>query len=164
MKYQTTVNNKTYEIDIQNDGNLVVNGVHRKVDFQALAPALYTILAEGLSHELTIEERDGRIEVLMSGKLYTTTVLDERALIIAQRSGGLVPEDGVIQIKAPMPGLIVAVKVEAGQEVKAGQTVVILESMKMQNELKSPRDGVIGQVNVSGGETVEQNKVLVTIT
>lgn len=164
MKYQTIINNKKYDIDIQKDGSLVVNGTVRKVDFQALGPSMYTILAEGLSHELTIEERDGSVEVLMRGKLYTTKVMDERALIMAQRTGGLTAESGLIQIKAPMPGLIVAVKVEPGQEVKAGQTVVILESMKMQNELKSPRDGVIDQVNVSGGQTVEQNKVLVTIT
>jgi len=62
-----------------------------------------------------------------------------------------------------MPGLIVSVRVEVGETVKAGQTVVILESMKMQNELKSPRDGVVQKVNVGPGQSVEQNKVLVTI-
>jgi biotin carboxyl carrier protein len=59
--------------------------------------------------------------------------------------------------------LIVAVKVEVGQDVKAGQTVVILESMKMQNELKAPRDGIVQSVHVQAAQSVEQNKPLVTI-
>jgi len=62
-----------------------------------------------------------------------------------------------------MPGLIVAVRVEMGQAVKAGDTVVILESMKMQNELKAARDGTVTNLNVQPGQTVEQNKVLMTI-
>lgn len=164
MKYLTTINNKSFEIDIQPDGSLTVNGEKRDVDFRALGPAMYSILAENVSHELTIEQRDGDIEVLMRGRLYTSTVLDERALLMAQRSGGLAAESGELKLKSPMPGLIVAVRVESGQEIKAGQTIIILESMKMQNELKAPRDGVVGTVQVQPGQTVEQNKVLVTIT
>jgi biotin carboxyl carrier protein len=59
--------------------------------------------------------------------------------------------------------LIIAIKVELGQAVKAGETLIILESMKMQNELKAARDGVISSINVQAGQTVEQNKVMITI-
>src|SRR5690349_11212695 len=141
MKYVTTVNNKRFEIEILADGSITVDGKKRDVDFRALGPAMYSILAENVSHELTIEERDDEIEVLMRGRLYSNHVLDERALLMAQRSGGMASESGEINIKSPMPGLIVAVKAEVGQEVKTGDTVVILESMKMQNELKAARDG-----------------------
>lgn len=164
MKYVTTINNKSFEIEIQPDGSLLVNGERRAVDFRALGPAMYSILAQNVSHELTIEQREGEVEVLMRGRLYTSKVLDERALLMAQRSGGLAAESGELKLKSPMPGLIVAVRVESGQEIKAGQTVVILESMKMQNELKAPRDGMVSNVHVQPGQTVEQNKVLVTIT
>ncbi|MBA3870299.1 MAG: acetyl-CoA carboxylase biotin carboxyl carrier protein subunit, partial [Anaerolineae bacterium] len=135
----------------------------REVDFRALGPAMYSILAENVSHELTIEERDDEIEVLMRGRLYSNRVLDERALLMAQRSGTFGNDSGEINIKSPMPGLIVAVRVELGQEVKAGDTVIILESMKMQNELKAARDGVVTNVQIQAGQTVEQNKVLMTI-
>lgn len=163
MKYVTTVNNKKFEIEILADGSITVDGKKREVDFRALGPAMYSILAENVSHELTIEQREDEIEVLMRGRLYSNRVLDERALLMAQRSGGLLGDTGEINIKSPMPGLIVAVRVEIGQAVKAGDTVVILESMKMQNELKAVRDGTVGSVNVQPGQTVEQNKVLVTI-
>jgi len=90
-------------------------------------------------------------------------VLDERALLMAQRTGGFANDTGEVNIKSPMPGLIVAVRVELGQTVKAGDTVVILESMKMQNELKASKDGTVGTVHVQPGQTVEQNKILLTI-
>jgi biotin carboxyl carrier protein len=62
-----------------------------------------------------------------------------------------------------MPGLVVAIPVEEGQPVKKGQVLLILESMKMQNELKSPRDGTIGRVRVKPGETVEQKQTLLSV-
>ena len=163
MKYVTTINNKTFEIEIQRDGSLLVNGERREVDFLALGPSLYSILMDGRSHELVIEEREDDIEVLLRGKLYSGTVLDERAQLMAERSGGMISETGEMSIKAPMPGLVALVPVEVGQEVRAGQTVIVLESMKMQNELKSPRDGVVQHINVTAGQSVEQNKILVTI-
>jgi len=163
MKYVTTVNNKRFEIEILADGSITVDGKKRDVDFRALGPAMYSILAENVSHELTIEEREDEIEVLMRGRLYSNHVLDERALLMAQRTGGFANDTGEVNIKSPMPGLIVAVRVELGQTVKAGDTVVILESMKMQNELKASKDGTVGTVNVQPGQTVEQNKILLTI-
>jgi biotin carboxyl carrier protein len=62
-----------------------------------------------------------------------------------------------------MPGLVVAVLIEEGQEVKKGQVMLILESMKMQNELKAPRDGVMGRVRVKAGESVEQRQTLLSV-
>lgn len=164
MKYVTTVNGKSFEIEIEADGSLTVNGQKRSVDFRELAPSMYSILAENTSHELTIEHRDGEIEVLVRGRLYSSQVLDERALLMAQRSGGVMGDSKEASVKCPMPGLIVLVPVEVGQSVTKGQTVVILESMKMQNELKAPRDGVVLAVHVQPGQSVEQNKILVTIS
>jgi biotin carboxyl carrier protein len=62
-----------------------------------------------------------------------------------------------------MPGLVVAVLIEEGQEVKKGQVMLILESMKMQNELKAPRDGTMGRVRVKAGESVEQKQTLLSV-
>jgi biotin carboxyl carrier protein len=164
MKYVTTINDKKFEIEILNDGTVLVNGEKRAVDFHSLGPSLYSILMETYSYDVVIEERNETIEVLMRGRAYTGRVLDERAQMMASRHGGLMTESGEISIKAPMPGLIVAIPVTEGQQVSAGQTVAVLESMKMQNELKTPRDGTVQRVSVAAGERVEQNKVLVTIT
>ncbi|MEP7291701.1 MAG: biotin/lipoyl-containing protein, partial [Chloroflexota bacterium] len=160
MKYVTIINDTRFEIEIEKDGSLKVNGEPREVDFLKLGPALYSILMDHRSYEVVIEEREGDYEVLMQGRLYSGQVLDERAQLLATRRGGLDADTGELSIKAPMPGLIVAIPVSEGQEVKKGQTLVILESMKMQNELKTPRDGTVQRISVQAGHTVEQNKLL----
>ncbi|MCU0497811.1 MAG: biotin/lipoyl-binding protein [Anaerolineae bacterium] len=163
MKYITTINDKKFEIEIRNDGSVWVNGESRDVDFLALNNSLYSIIMENRSHEVVVEERDGAYEVLVSGRLYNGTVLDERSQLMRSRRGGLEADSGEISIKAPMPGLIVAIPVSEGQEVKSGQTLLILESMKMQNEIKAPRDGTVHRISVQQGETVEQKRVMVTL-
>ncbi len=163
MKYVTIINDQKFEIEIDNNGRVFLNGKERAVDFLPLDENLYSIVANNESYEIVVEERDGETQVLMRGKLYSGKVMDERALLMASRAGGLGEDTGEISIRAPMPGLVVAVPVEEGQEVKKGQTVVILESMKMQNELKAPRDGTVHRIGVTAGQSVEQKKVLITI-
>jgi biotin carboxyl carrier protein len=165
MKYKTTVNGKTFDIDINAEGELRVNGELRHADFVPLGDTLFSVIRETLSHELIIEPLNSReLDIVMNGRQYQVNVLDERAMLMGIRKGDAASEGGEISVKAPMPGLIVAVTVEEGHEVTRGQTVVILESMKMQNELKSPRDGVVQRISVKAGETVEQNKILITLT
>ncbi len=163
MRYVTTINGQKFDIEITNDGNLLVNGEKRDVNFLALGPSQYSVIMQTKSHEVVVDERNGEVEVLMGGRLFTGKVLDERAQLLSMRRGGTVADTGEISIKSPMPGLIAAIPVTEGQAVKAGETVIILESMKMQNELKTPRDGVVARVSVQPQQSVEQGKVLVTI-
>lgn len=164
MKYVTTINNKKFEVDIRNDGSVWVNGKTREVDFLALGPALYSIIMDTIQHEVVVEGVEDNVEVLLNGRLYTGTVLDERSQLMKSRRGGLEADSGEVTIRAPMPGLIAAVQCAEGDAVEAGQTLVILESMKMQNELKAPRAGTVQRVSVASGQTVEQRKVLITLT
>jgi biotin carboxyl carrier protein len=101
--------------------------------------------------------------VLLRGRLYPVNVEDEREKRLRAAAGGRVAETGEYHLRAPMPGLVVAVQVIEGQEVKKGQVILILESMKMQNELKSPRDGTIGRIRVKAGESVEQKQSLLSV-
>ncbi len=162
MKYVTVVNGQQFEIEIDKDGELTVNGEKRQVDFLALGPSLYSLISDGLSLQVVVEDVNDRVDVLMKGHLYETQVLDERALLMAQRRGGLMSSSG--ELHAPMPGLIVAVSVEVGQDVAQGDTVVILESMKMQNELKSPIEGTVESIRCEAGQTVDKNDLLVVIS
>ncbi len=164
MKYVTTINDTRFEIEILKNGELTVNGEPREVDFLTLGPSLYSVLMDNKSYEVVIEEREGSYELLMQGRLYTGDVLDERALLLAQRRSELGVSSGELSIKSPMPGLIVDIVVAEGDEVAKGQTLVILESMKMQNELKAPRDGVVQRISAQPGQSVEQNKLLITLT
>lgn len=163
MKYVTIINDQQFEIEILKDGSLIVNGKPHEVDFLGLGSSLYSIISDKRSLEVVIEEeQSGQYAVLVNGRLYEGQVLDQRALLMAQRKGGL--GQAVGELHSPMPGLIVVVPVEVGQEVTQGQTVAILESMKMQNELKAPRSGIIESIQVSAGNTVDKGTLLLVIS
>lgn len=165
MKYQTIVDNEMFEIDINEDGRILVNGEERAIDFRALRQGeLYSILLDHLSFEAVVEERDELYHVLMAGEQYEVKVTDERSRRLESAFMALGDVQGEYPIRSPMPGLIVRVPVQEGQAISKGDTLVILESMKMENELKAPRDGTVHHLYVSEGDSVEHNKVLVTIT
>lgn len=164
MKYATTVGDRTFIIEVNRENEVIVDDRPEQVDFRSIdGHTLYSLLLNNRSYEAFVEEREGVHHVLLQGRLYTVTVEDERARRLSQVSRGFAPPTGEIQIKAPMPGLIVGIPVEEGQTVKAGQVVAILESMKMENELKAPRAGVVSRVRVKQGDSVEQNQVLLTL-
>ncbi len=162
MRYITVINGQQYEIDIDKEGNVLVNGQPRHVDFLQLDATLFSVITDSRSLEAAIEESRGKQQVLIGGHLFEAQVLDERTfLMMTRRKGQLGAETG--EVVAPMPGLIAGVQVNTGDVVRKGQTVVILESMKMQNELKASVDGVIGEIVVTKGQTVDKDTVLLTI-
>lgn len=164
MKYLTTVNGKQYEIEINQNGRVTVNGEERVVDFQALQSPLYSLMVNNASFEALVEVREGIFNVDMLGSNYEVSVADERAQRIAAARSGFAADSGEIQVRSPMPGLIVAVPVREGQEVAKGEALIVLESMKMENELKAPRAGTVSKVVVTTGDRVEQNKVLIVLS
>ncbi len=163
MNYVTILNGQRFEIEIRRDGTLLVNGEPRTVDFLSLGPSLYSMLMDEHSHEVVIDEQDGEYQVQLNGRLYSGEVLDERAQLLASGRGGPEVGTGELQIRSPMPGLVVAVPVSEGEQVAQGQTLLVLESMKMQNELRAPRDGVVNRVWVQPGQSVEQGKPLMAL-
>ncbi len=165
MKYFTTINDTEFEIIIDHDNQIRVNGETYEIDFQQLAEGgMVSLLLQRRSFEAAVEEREGNNwEVLIQGELYDVQVQDERSYQLAQARGGGTAVAGEANIKAPMPGLIIAVPVSPGQTVHKGDKVVILESMKMENELRSPRDGLVLRVNAQPGDSVEKDAVLMVI-
>jgi biotin carboxyl carrier protein len=164
MKYVVTVDDQTYEIGINQEVQITFDEEEVDIDFASVGEGgLYSLLVNNESFEAMVEERDGTWYVLMRGDLYEVSVVDQRTQLLRARAGEHIPESGEIAIKSPMPGLIVKIPVEPGQEVEQGQTVIILESMKMENELKAPRAGRIERINVAPRESVEQGKVLLII-
>jgi biotin carboxyl carrier protein len=162
MKYVTLLNGEQYEVEILKDGSVTINGEPREVDFLSLGPSLYSVITNNKSLQVVIDDEQGGVSVLMDGRNYEMQVLDERALMMAQRRGGLGGGSG--DVEAPMPGLVVTVPVAIGDTITQGQTVVILESMKMQNELKSPVDGIVTAINVEAGQSVDKGAILVVIS
>ncbi len=165
MKYLTTVGDKTFTIEINDDRHIVVDGKTYEVDLEAMSSeSLYSLLLDSHSFESFVDEAEEGWRVLLRGDLYDVTVVDERAARLAKSAGGVAAQSGDYHLKAPMPGVIVSVPVSEGQTAKKGDILVVLESMKMQNELKSPREGMVARIKVKSGDNVEQSQVLVTVS
>jgi acetyl/propionyl-CoA carboxylase alpha subunit len=164
MKYITTLADQTFEIEINAEDQITVNGERLSIDFRSVSgQPVYSLIVNGQSHEAYVQATEAGLEVLLQGQLHIVEVEDERQRKLRESSGGPVVHSGEFNLRAPMPGLIVAVPVVEGQAVTKGEDLVILESMKMQNELKAPRDGTVGRVRVSTGDRVEHHQVLLTL-
>lgn len=164
MRYITTVEGRQFLVEIVDDKHLSVDGKVYEVDFESVSgQPVYSLIVDGKSHEAYVAQGDENWQVLLRGRLFPVTVEDEREKRLRSAAGGGVAEAGEFHLKAPMPGLVVAIHVAEGQAVQKGQVLLILESMKMQNELKSPRDGTIGRLRVKAGETVEQKQTLLSV-
>jgi len=165
MKYISTINGEKYEIDIDQENQITVNDHHYKVDVEFLSESgVLSLLLDNQSIEAIVEQREDSWEVLIQGELYTVMVQDERAFRLAKERGTSFDVSGDAIIKSPMPGLIIEVSVEVGQRVEKGEKIVVLESMKMENELRSPREGLVTLISTGPGDSVEKGQALVTIS
>jgi len=164
MKYITNVEGKQFLVEIIDDKHVSVDGKVYEVDFESVSgQPVYSLIVDGRSHESYIYQGEDNWQVLLRGRLYPVTVEDEREKRLRAAAGGGIVETGEFHLRAPMPGLVVGIPVTEGQSVKKGQVILILESMKMQNEIKAPRDGTIGRIRVKAGETVEQKQMLLSV-
>lgn len=164
MEYTAIIDNRTYRIEVGPNNTVLVDGEPHSVDFRNIdGTALFSLLMDNGSWEVLVERTGDEYRMLINGELHVVTIQDERTRKLAKATDGSGGPAGDVQIKAPMPGLVRGVNVSVGDSVSARQGVVILEAMKMENELRSPRAGVVKDVRVKAGDKVDQGQVLVII-
>jgi biotin carboxyl carrier protein len=152
------------EIEVEVDGDLVtVEGSTRSASLRSV-PGTMTrqLLIEG--HPTTLIMRSagrGQWSLESGGDRWDVEVVDERTRHIRSLTAGAERQRGPVILRAPMPGLVMRVLVEPGQEVVVGAGLVVLEAMKMENELKAPAAGTVGAVRAQAGQAVEKGQVLV---
>ena len=167
MRYFVTLGAQTVEVEVDGD-RVLVGGEPVDVHLAPLAGTpLYHLLLAGASWTVAAQplEGDGRWAMGVVGERVEVTVQDELARA-AEAAGGpaAAPSDaGPAVVRAPMPGLVVRVEVANGQRVEAGAGLVVVEAMKMENELRAPRAGVVQAVHVAVGQAVEKGMPLVTV-
>lgn len=164
MKYTVLIGDRTYEIRPDANQTVEINGEPHRVDFQSIdRSALYSILIDNHSWQVLVEREGDEYRISIDGEQYVVNVQDERTRKIQKALGKSAHPSGEYLLKAPMPGLVRGVPAQVGQEVQQGQGLVILEAMKMENELRAPRAGRIQEVRVKPGDAVEQGQPLVVI-
>lgn len=164
MKYVTSIGEREFLIEIIDERNIIVDGTPVEVDFDAVSDQpVYSLLVDGQSYEAYVYPSDEGWQVLLHGTLYPVSVEDEREKRLRAALGSPVVDREEYHLRAPMPGLVVSIPVTEGQQIERGEVLLILESMKMQNELKSPRAGKVSRVRVKTGDSVEQRQPLLSV-
>lgn len=164
MKYIAIVEGVEYVVEIDADNQVFVNDERVEVDLKRIGKLpVYSLLLNNVSREVVAEELPGNdFRVIIGGDAMTVRVEDERWRRLRQAKG-LDTAGGDLALKAPIPGLVVKVLIADGEQVHTGQSLVILEAMKMENDLRAPRAATVAQVKVQPGDRVDQGQVLVTL-
>ncbi len=178
MRYIASLGDQRFTISVDENGqqrHLTLNGTAYAADWLPIGSAggaasgagRYSLLINNRSYEVVVrrleadDEGGQRYEVLLAGQPYEVRLEDERERALASLAGG--HESGDATIKAPMPGLVVNIPVAVGDAVQRGQTVAVLEAMKMENDLGAPRGGVVKEIKVVAGQAVNQGQPLVIV-
>ena len=165
MKLIVSVDGKTGELRLDRNGDSCrfayqrdgLGAVDREASILEVEPGIYSVLIGNRSYEVKIVAASGGYYVDLDGHRSFIEVRDPRTLVKSGRGGA---GEGRQSVTAPMPGKVVRVLVEAGSEVQAGDGMIVVEAMKMQNEMKAPKTGRVVEVLVREGATVAAGEVL----
>jgi biotin carboxyl carrier protein len=162
MKFEVTLNNTRHIVELEGQANawrISLDGKAVDADAVEIAPNIFSILLKGKSYEIRVTSNPSGALTLQTGRNeFTAEVTDPRAW--RGRRHGALEAEGRQQILAPMPGKIIRVLVQAGEKVQAGQGVLVVEAMKMQNEIRSPKSGTVERLLVKEGQPVNAGEVL----
>ncbi|HEX8888074.1 MAG TPA: biotin/lipoyl-containing protein [Pyrinomonadaceae bacterium] len=167
MKLIVEIDGDKRELEIKRDGSHVVAEVDSRryeIEAHSSQEGVYLLLNEGRVYQCRVSGQGARREafdVTVGSRAFQATLTDPKRLRAGQSMGAKM--DGTAQILAPMPGKVVRVMVETGAEVEEGTGLVVVEAMKMQNEMKSPKTGKVTTINVTAGATVNTGDVLAIV-
>jgi biotin carboxyl carrier protein len=165
MKLTTFIDGKERSLELDGSGNsgaqrFAVDSQPAEADVAEVEPGVYSIVVEDRSFEVTIDEEEDGYLVTVNGLSYRISVHDPRR---RSAGGAGLRAEGTSRITSPMPGRVVRVKVKVGDQVEAGEGLVVVEAMKMQNELKAPKAGQVTALEVAEGSSVGAGEVLAVI-
>lgn len=164
MIYEVTIAEKVYRVELvrtEQEWKCKLDGRELPLDVVSAQDGMLSLLLQGKSYEVKQETVGAESNVIVGQERFSVSVRDPRSFRSRRRSGA--SEQGVMKIKAPMPGKVVRILAPAGTQVEIGQSVVVIEAMKMQNELKAPKTGVVKKISVAEGAAVEAGQALAEV-
>jgi len=167
MKLQAELNNEKHEIEIKREGGQVfakIDGREYELEMSEPEPNVYLLKNEGRIYQIFVSPQTdfaAPFSVNVGNHQLEINIFDPKKL----RGSGVLNTnaDGIAEIKTAMPGKLVRVLTQIGAEIKAGEGVLVVEAMKMQNEMKSPKDGIVKEIRFAEGATVNAGDVLAII-
>ncbi len=165
MKYHVKINGLEFKIDIfERENRLQIGLDGREIDAnltELKKNKLFSLLVDNKAYDLEIFRKNNNFEINWEGRKYSGEILEETLANLKPSA----PKEVLKQkeLKAPMPGLIVKIEVEEGQIVKMGEGILIMEAMKMENEIKSQYEGKVKKILVKEKQAVDKDQVLIVL-
>jgi biotin carboxyl carrier protein len=166
MAFIATLGEQNYIVEIEETGKSIyrvsVDGNEFWVDGKKTGRTNFSLIVDNRSFEIEVDPNGDEYRVLVDGRNYHVNLIDERRVRAGGGQAGSVSQ-GRQRVSVPMPGKVTAVLVAEGDKVEKGQGLVIVEAMKMENEVRSPIAGEVKEINVKEGDTVEGGASLLVV-
>ena len=165
MKLQSEIGGKKRYVELTRAGGRSIwsiDGQRLEADAIEVSPGIYSILVNGKSFEVRMEQASAELRAIAGSREFRVVISDEREW--RRKRGSAIEAEGRQQVLAPMPGKIVRVLVKTGDAVRAGQGLLVVEAMKMQNEIRAPKSGTIDRLAVVEGQTVNAGEVVAIVS
>jgi biotin carboxyl carrier protein len=160
------IQQESFNFDFQSDFlSGIINEKHFEWDIQKIDDHHYHIIKDHISFDiyiLQINKEDKTVSLRINGKTATVKIEDRYDILLKEMGLENLSKVTVKELKAPMPGLVLDIKVNVGDHIEKGQPLLVLEAMKMENILKSPANAVVSEIKVKKGQAVEKNEILIT--
>jgi len=168
MEYFVFFKDKKFTVEIDNGvdapDTVKINGKKRSVDYQILkSPNHVSLIIDGIMHEIEFEEENTQLKAQLNSREAIMRVETFRDQMVRRFAESDIQDAGTANIAAPMPGLVVKVLKKVGDKVAKGEGIIIVEAMKMENEVKSSKNGVVDQIKIKEGDKVDKLQVLAII-
>ena len=167
MKYRVKVNDSLSHDVMLDNGTVMLNGASVSADVAFIAGNKYHILSDNKSFMMEVLENDiaaKKFTIKVNDQVYQLSVEDQLDILLDKMGMSAIDKSKADNIKAPMPGLVLKILVEPGQSVVKGDSLIILEAMKMENVIKASGAGVVKAINVKEKDAVEKNQLLIEMS
>ena len=154
---------KKFNWQIDEDGSVFLAGQKVSVEIQRMSNDSLSILLDGKSYYAVVTRNGLKCDVLINGHSYAVTTEDSTKQLVSQLLGGTKHHSPYAEVRSPMPGMVVRCEVREGTPVKAGDGLIILEAMKMENEIRANKDGIVRKMHVTYKQVVEKGELLLII-
>lgn len=162
-RFEAELDGRTIEVRV-GEGTVTLNGRSVPFSCERLSERRLSLLIEGRSYTaVVLEENAGVSRVQIAGREFEVRLKTERDLLLERFGMAAAAGSGTLEVRAPMPGLVLAVGVEPGQEIDSDARLLVLEAMKMENEIRAPRAGIVKGVHVEPGAAVGKNELLIEL-
>jgi biotin carboxyl carrier protein len=163
MKIFAEIKDQLWTFDQDDDQLLSENAGKIQYTFSELGNNRYTFILDGKSYLIHVIKENGFYHVHLDGNYFAVRIEDERSRELRRLVEHSAGEAGGQTVHAPIPGLITQIKVKEGDKVKKGDGLILLEAMKMENEIKAETEGVVDKIMISAGRSVEKDQILMKI-